>query len=124
MRFMMIYKPASFKDSEAGVPPSPEHMAEMGKLIGELAQSGVLLATDGLQKSAKGARVQQTDGKVTVTDGPFTEAKELIGGFAIFKLYSKAEAIELTKRFLKIAGDGEVEIRQMQDQAAFPPSKQ
>ncbi len=124
MRFMMIYKPANFKDSEAGVPPSPQHMAEMGKLIGELAQSGVLLATDGLQASAKGARVKQTDGKVTVTDGPFTEAKELIGGFAIFKLESKAEAIELTKRFLKIAGDGEVEIRQMHDQAAFPPPKQ
>jgi hypothetical protein len=124
MRFMMIYKPAAFKDSEAGVPPSPEHMAEMGKLIGELAQSGVLLATDGLQGSAKGARVKQSDGKVTVTDGPFTEAKELIGGFAIFKLESKAEAVELTRRFLKIAGDGEVEIRQMQDQAAFPPPKQ
>jgi len=124
MRFMMIYKPANFKDSEAGVPPSPEHMAEMGKLIGELAQSGVLLATDGLQSSAKGARVKQSQGQVTVTDGPFTEAKELIGGFAIFKLGSKAEAVELTRRFLKIAGDGEVEIRQMQDQAAFPPPKQ
>jgi len=119
MRFMTIFKPASFKDMEAGVPPSPEHMAAMGQLIGELAQSGVLLLTDGLQKSAKGARVKQTDGKITVTDGPFTEAKELIGGFAIFELKSKEEAIELTKRFLSVAGDGEVEIRQMQDRPAF-----
>lgn len=119
MRFMTIYKPANFKDMEAGVPPTQENMAAMGQLIGELAQSGVLLLTDGLQKSAKGARVKQSDGKVTVTDGPFTEAKELIGGFAIFELQSKQEAVELSKRFLSVAGDGEVEIRQMQDRPAF-----
>jgi len=123
MRFMMIYKPANFKDSEAGIPPTPEHMAEMGKLIGELAQSGVLLATDGLQATSKGARVKLSEGKVSVTDGPFTETKELIAGFAIFRLQSKAEAIQLTERFLKIAGDGEVEIRQMQDAPGFPPEK-
>ena len=119
MRFMTIFKPANFKDMEAGVPPTPENMAAMGQLIGELAQSGALLLTDGLQKSAKGARVKQSDGKVTITDGPFTEAKELIGGFAIFELKSKEEAVELTKRFLSVAGDGEVEIRQMQDRPAF-----
>jgi len=119
MRFMMIYKPANFKDSEAGIPPTPEHMAEMGKLIGELVQSGALLATDGLQASSKGARVKLSDGKVVVTDGPFTETKELIGGFAIFQLQSKAEAIQLSERFLKVAGEGEVEIRQMQDSPAF-----
>ena len=119
MRFMMIYKPANFKDMETGVPPSQEHMAAMGKLIQELVESGVLLATDGLMPSSKGARVKQSDGKVAVTDGPFTEAKELIGGFAIFRLSSKAEAIELTKRFLNTAGDGEVEIRQMPDQPAY-----
>jgi hypothetical protein len=119
MRFMMIYKPANFKDMEAGVPPKQEHIAAMGKLIEEFVQSGVMLATDGLMARSKGARVKQSDGKVAVTDGPFTEAKELIGGFAIFQLQSKSEAIELTKRFLKTAGDGEVEIRQMPDQAAF-----
>jgi hypothetical protein len=122
MRFMMIYKPANVKDMEAGVPPSPEHMAAMGKLIGELVQSGVLLATDGLMPSSKGARVKQVDGKVVVTDGPFAEAKELIGGFAIFQLQSKAEAIELTKRFLQTAGDGDVEIRQMPDNPAYARS--
>jgi hypothetical protein len=119
MRYMMIYKPANVKDMETGVPPSQEHMAAMGKLIQELVESGVLLATDGLMPSSKGARVKQSDGKVAVTDGPFTEAKELIGGFAIFRLSSKAEAIELTKRFLNTAGDGEVEIRQMPDQPAY-----
>jgi hypothetical protein len=124
MRFMMIYKPANAKDMEAGIPPTPEHIAAMGKLIGELAQSGVLLATDGLMNSTKGARVKVSEGKVTVTDGPFTETKELIAGFAIFQLPSKAEAIELTKRFLNVAGDGEVEIRQMPDRPAFPPEKQ
>ena len=67
--------------------------------------------------------MKQADGKVTVTDGPFTEAKELIGGYAIFQLQSKAEAIQLTERFLKVAGDGEVEIRQMQDNPAAPPPK-
>jgi hypothetical protein len=119
MRFMMIYKPANVKDMEAGVPPSQEHMAAMGKLIEEFVQSGVMLATDGLMSSSKGARVKQSGGKVAVTDGPFIEAKELIGGFAIFQLQSKAEAIELTKRFLHTAGDGEVEIRQMPDQPGY-----
>jgi hypothetical protein len=119
MRFMMIYKPANFQDMEAGVPPNAEHIAAMGKLIGELVASGVMLATDGLMASSKGARVKRSDGKMVVSDGPFTEAKELIGGFAIFQLQSKAEAIELTKRFLNTAGDGEVEIRQMPDQPAF-----
>jgi hypothetical protein len=119
MRFMMIYKPANTKDMEAGVPPSQENIAEMGKFIGEMAKSGILLATDGLQESSKGARVRLSAGKVTVTDGPFAETKELIGGFAIVQLNSKAEAIELAKRFLKLAGDGESEIRQMCDAPAF-----
>jgi hypothetical protein len=123
MRFMMIYKPTNTKDMEAGVPPTQQEMAEMGKFIGELASKGVLLATDGLLPSSKGAKVHLSDGKVTVTDGPFTETKELIAGFAIVQLPSMAEAIELGKRFLKIAGDGESEIRQMYDIPAFPPNK-
>ncbi len=123
MRFMTIYKPADVKGMEAGTPPTQEEMAKMGAFIGELAQKGILLAADGLQASSTGARVKQTNGKVTVTDGPFTETKELIAGFAIVEVPSKAEAIELTKRFLAIAGDGESEIRQMHDMAAYPPSK-
>jgi hypothetical protein len=121
MRFMMIYKPTNVKDMEEGVPPTPENMAEMGKFIGEMAQSGVLLAADGLLPSSKGACVRLSSGKLTVTDGPFTETKELIGGFAIVQVQSMAEAIELAKRFLKVAGDGESEIRQMHDIPAFPP---
>jgi hypothetical protein len=123
MRFMMIYKPADTMRMEAGSPPSQEEMAKMGQFIGELASTGVLLATDGLLPTSKGARVKLSQGKATVTDGPFTETKELIAGFAIMQLPSMAEAIELSKRFLAIAGDGESEIRQMYDQPAFPPPK-
>jgi hypothetical protein len=119
MRFMMIYKPADTKDMEAGVPPTQEEMAKMANFSQEMAQAGVLLATDGLQPSSKGARVRLSGGKVTVTDGPFTESKELIAGFAIVQLKSKAEAIELAERFLRLAGDGESEIRQMHDAPAF-----
>ena len=119
MRFMTIFKPANTKDMEAGVPPTEEEMSRMGALIDELAKSGVLVATDGLLPSSKGARVRLSGGKLTVTDGPFAEAKELIGGFAIFQVKSKDEVIELTKRFLEVAGDGEVEVRQMYDEPAF-----
>jgi hypothetical protein len=119
MRFIMIYKPADTKDMEAGVPPTQDEMARMGEFIGELAQSGVLLAADGLQPTSKGARVRLSKGKLTVTDGPFTETKELIAGFAIVQVKSMAQAIELAERFLKIAGDGESEIRLMHDAPAF-----
>jgi hypothetical protein len=121
MRFMTIYRPADTKDMEAGLPPTQDEMATMGAFIEEMARSGVLLATDGLLPSSKGARVRRSKGKVSVTDGPFTESKELIAGFAILQVESKAEAIELTKRFLDIAGDGESEVRQMYDEPAFPP---
>ncbi|MFL5403696.1 MAG: YciI family protein [Gemmatimonadales bacterium] len=108
MRFLTIYKTA-----ETGLPPTPEQMAEMGKLIEEMTSRGALLSTEGCLPSATGARVRRSGGKVTVTDGPFTEAKELIAGFALIEAKSKEEAIELTKRFLEVAGDGESEIRQI-----------
>ena len=111
MRFMTLYKPGK----EATAPPSNELFAEMGKLIEEMAKAGVLLATDGLQPSSKGARVRISGGKFAVTDGPFTEAKELIAGYAIVQVKSKEEAIEWAKRFLKVMGEGESEIRQMHD---------
>jgi hypothetical protein len=122
MRFMMIYKPEDVRDMEAGVPPTQQEIETMGKFIEELASAGVLRAADGLEQSSKGAKVRQSSGKVTITDGPFTEAKEIIGGFAILELKSKEEAIETAKRFLAIAGDGETEIRRMHDQAAFGSS--
>jgi hypothetical protein len=122
MRFMMIYKPADPTQMETGAPPTPDLMANMGQFTQELASKGVLLATDGLLATSKGARVKVVAGKTTVTDGPFTETKELIAGFAIVELPSMAEAIELSKRFLGIAGDGESEIRQMYAQPAFARS--
>jgi hypothetical protein len=120
MRFMTLYKPG--KESDA--PPSPEKLAAVGQLIQEMAEAGVLIATDGLQPSSKGARVRITNGKFTVIDGPFTETKELIAGFAIVQAKSKQEAIELTKRFLTVMGEGESEIRLMQDAPAFDSSDQ
>jgi len=119
MRFMMIYKPADTKSAESGVPPTQQEMKTMGEFIGELASSGVLLAADGLMPSSAGARVRVSNGKLSVTDGPFTEAKELIAGFAIVQVKSKKEAVRLAERFLRVAGDGESEVRQMHDAPAF-----
>jgi hypothetical protein len=116
MRFMMLYKPGR----ETTTPPTPQEMAAMGQLIAEMTEAGVLLTTDGLQHSSKGARVRKTGSTVTVTDGPFTETKELIAGFAIVQVNSKQEAIELAKHFLNVVGEGESEIRLMHDASAFP----
>jgi hypothetical protein len=120
MRFMMLYKPGR----ESDAPPTRQEMAAMGQLIEDMAKAGVLIATDGLQPSSKGARVRISGDKFTVTDGPFTETKELIAGYAIVEAKSKQEAIELAKRFLEVVGEGESEIRQMHDASAFPDSPQ
>jgi hypothetical protein len=108
VRFLSIYK-----SKETNAPPTPEHMAAMEKLISEMMQAGVLIGTEGCLPSAKGARVRVANGKFTITDGPFTESKELIGGFALLEANSKEEAIEATKRFLDVVGEGECEIRQL-----------
>jgi hypothetical protein len=108
MRFLSIYKTV-----ERGGPPSPEHIAEMGQLIEESIKAGELIATEGCLPSALGAKVRLDRGKVTVVDGPFTEAKEVIGGFAVLEARSREHAIELARKFLKVAGDGECEIRQI-----------
>jgi hypothetical protein len=96
-------------------------MANMGTFIEEMMKSGALLATEGCLPSAKGARVRLSGGKLTVTDGPFTESKELVAGFALLEAKSKEEAIEMTKRFLKVAGDGDCEIREVYDSAGCAP---
>src|SRR6266404_2825936 len=101
MKFLTIYTPAP---KQAAVPPSKEHMTEMGKLIDEGMKSGVLLSTGALLPLSKGARVRYSGGNLTVIDGPFTEAKEVIAGFAMLQLNSKEEAIESVKSFLKVAG--------------------
>jgi len=108
---MMLYK----STKEATAPPSNEHLAAMGKLIEEMMKAGVLLSTEGLQPSAKGARIRISGGKFTVQDGPFAEGKEFIGGYAIVQVKAKEEAIEWAKRFLKVVGEGESEIRLMHD---------
>jgi hypothetical protein len=116
MRFLSIYK-----TTETNIPPTAEHMAKMEKLIEESVKAGVLVATEGCLPSALGARVRLSGGKVTVVDGPFTESKELIAGFALLQTKSKEEAIELTKKFLSVAGDGECEIRQIFEAADSAP---
>src|SRR3989442_3387574 len=109
MKFLSIYKSV-----ETGVPPTQEEMDKMGKLIEDEMKAGTLLATEGCLPTALGARVRISGGKLTVTDGPFTEAKEVVGGFALLKANSKEEAIELVKNFLHVAGhDGECELRQV-----------
>ena len=109
MRFMVIVK--ADKNSEAGVLPSHELLAEMGKFNEELAKAGVMLAGEGLQASSRGARVKFSGNKRTVTDGPFTETKELVAGFWLWQVRSKEEAIEWLKR--APFREGEVEIRQV-----------
>src|SRR5713101_3253070 len=108
MRFLSIYKHA-----ERNAPPTQEEMAKMGKLVEEGMKAGWLLGTEGCLPSALGARVRSSNGKLSVTDGPFTESKEVVGGFAILQANSKEEAIQLAKNFLQVAGDGECELRQI-----------
>jgi hypothetical protein len=110
MRFMVLVK--ADKDTEAGVLPGEELLAAMGKYNEELVNAGALLAGEGLHPSSKGARVKFEGGKRTVTDGPFTEAKELIAGFWLIQVKSKEEAIEWVKR-APFDGGAEVEIRQV-----------
>jgi hypothetical protein len=110
MRFMVIVK--ANKDSEAGVLPSHQELAEMGKFNEELVKAGVMLAGEGLQASSKGARVRFSGPKQrTVIDGPFSETKELIAGFWLWQVRSKDEAIEWLKR--APFQEGEVELRQV-----------
>jgi hypothetical protein len=101
MRFLSMIR----VNERSGQRPSEKLMTDMGKLIEELTRSGNLVATAGLRPTAEGFRVRLSGGKMRVTDGPFTEAKEVIGGYAILEAKSKAEAVELTKRFLAVHGD-------------------
>ncbi len=118
MRFMVLVK--ANQDSEAGVLPDEKILTAMGKYNEELAKAGVLLAAEGLHPSSKGARVKFSGGKRTVTDGPFTEAKELIAGFWLWQVKSKDEAIEWLKR-APFEGT-EVEIRQVFEAEDFGPA--
>jgi len=111
MRYLSIYRTDA---KNFGTPPTQEHIARMGKLIEKSFKEGTLVATGGVLTNPKGAaRVRRAGSKVTVTDGPFTEAKELIGGFAVLEATSREHAIELVKEFLDCAGDGECEVHDL-----------
>ena len=115
MRFLVMVKGNT--DYEAGAMPSEQELREMGKFNDELVKAGVMLAGEGLQPSSKGARISYSGGKRTVRDGPFTEAKELVAGFWIWQVKSRAEALEWAKRIP--FKDGEVEIRQIFESEDF-----
>ena len=112
MRYLLMHKldeavPGNFE-------PSPEFMTRMGAYMEEVVKAGILVAAEGLCKSSEeSARITAIKGKKTVTDGPFTEAKEAIVSFALVEVRSKEEAIELCRRFWKIVGDGEGDIQQV-----------
>ena len=110
MRFLMY----TLGDESVPIPPpTPELLTEMGAFVEEATKAGVLLATGGIAPTAMGAKVALSGGEFTVTDGPFTEAKELIGGWALCECRDKDEAIEWSKRFLTIIGEGEARVRQV-----------
>jgi hypothetical protein len=120
MRFMMMVKHA-----ENSVPPPKELMDAMASLSEEAVKNGTMLASGGLAPTAQSTRVRVSNGQLTVTDGPFTEAKEIVGGFAQFELKSKEEAIEGAVRFMELhkkhwpGWEGETEIRQIFGQEEF-----
>jgi len=107
MKILALYTP------QHSNPPTPEMMAKMNAFIEELTKAGTLIATEGRKAGAPGMKIRMRKGQLSVTDGPFTEAKELIGGFALMNVDSREEIVTLTKRFLEIAGDGESEIIEM-----------
>ena len=112
MRFLSMVR----INENSGLAPSEKLMSDMGKLIDELTREGKLVGTAGLAPSRQGVRVRQKNGRQSTTDGPFTETKEVIGGYAILEAASMDEAIDLTKRFLRVHGnewDLECEVRQM-----------
>src|SRR5256714_4588467 len=112
MRFMILIK--ADKNTEAGVMPSEQLLADMGKFNEELVKAGIMQAGEGLHPSSKGARVKFSGNKRTVVDGPFTETKEMIAGFWIWKVKSKQEAIDWVKRCPNPTdAEGEIEIRQI-----------
>jgi hypothetical protein len=114
MRFLSIYKTV-----ERSTPPSQAEMDRMAGLIAQGMKAGWLVSTEGCLPTALGARVRKAGGKVTVSDGPFTEAKEVVGGFAIIEARSKEDAVRLTRQFLESVGDGECELRQLYEAPAL-----
>jgi hypothetical protein len=102
MQFLMLIKVTNDTDYEAGKPPPPELEAAMGELIGEWSKAGAMVSAAGLRPTSQGARLRLTAGGVKVSDGPFTESKEVIGGFFILEAKDKAAAVEMTRRFVEL----------------------
>ncbi|MCU1491768.1 MAG: hypothetical protein JWM85_3173 [Acidimicrobiaceae bacterium] len=131
MRFMMFMFPNISEDDWM---PDPEAVAAMTRYNEELTEAGVLLSLDGLASTANGARVSSSGGQITVTDGPFAEAKEIIGGFWMIRVGSKEEAVEWAKRCPAISGPAQdpafagtapmIEVRQVFEMSDFPPEVQ
>ncbi|HEX2077154.1 MAG TPA: YciI family protein [Longimicrobium sp.] len=123
MRFMIIRK--ADPETEAGVMPGEELITAMARYNQELADAGVLVGGDGLQPSSKGAKIKFSGGRPTITDGPFTEAKELIAGYTLIEVASKEEAIEWVKRWPPLDGHGnvELELRQVYELSDFGESE-
>jgi hypothetical protein len=109
MRVLSIWSP----DPSAKHPPEPEQMQQMMELIVELKSKGVLIDTGGAMDGSMELRYSRKNGKDTITDGPFAEAKEVIGGFALFEVADREEALALTRRFLDVAGDGTCELHEV-----------
>ena len=117
MRFLSIYM-----CPERNTPPTAEEMATMGKMVEDWMKSGKLIATEGCMPTALGARVRVDNGKYTVSDGPFTEAKEVVGGLAILEAPSREVAVGYVKEFLEAMGQGECELRQLYDAPGAQPA--
>jgi hypothetical protein len=115
MRYISIFT----HEKKNNVPPTEAEMAAMGKLIEDGMKAGWLLATEGVQFARTGVRVHKDEGgEITVTDGPFSEAKEVIGGYAVLRASSKAEVIDLCRRFLKVVGQGTCEVHELFEEPA------
>ncbi len=108
MRFLSLYTP---DPKAAAAPPNAEHMAEMGKLMDEMTNAGVLVATGAFLASSMGARVRSAEGRITVSEGTAPKTGDRVVGFALLEVKSKPEMLEMVERFLKVAGDGECELR-------------
>jgi len=119
MRFMMLVIPQAYENAKADFVPPADLVAKMTKYNESLTKAGVLLGLEGLTPPAKGARVKFSGGKAKATDGPFTEAKELVGGYWMIQAKSREEAVEWAKRAPMLDGDI-IEVRQVQEIEDFP----
>ncbi|MGE0326008.1 MAG: YciI family protein [Polyangiaceae bacterium] len=123
MRFMLLMIPKGYEKADPGAAPDADRVAEMMKFNRSLQEAGVLLALDGLHPPSAGARVRFEDGKPRVTDGPFAESKEVVGGYWMLQVKSRAEAIEWARRCPGSANEV-IEVRQVQEMEDFPADVQ